>query len=86
MVIGAKEGVAAAITSNVGNDVTHTILKTADGLDYKGIDDYQIKDLLNAVIQGTDRPSTTNILELLVAILAFQFNFQKKVKANVEIL
>jgi hypothetical protein len=68
----------------VGSDITDSVLKTADGSDFKGVDDYQIKDLLDAVIQGADRPITTDILELALALMTFQFNLEKKVGANVE--
>ena len=85
-VIGAKEGAAEAITNKVGSDITDTVLKTADGSDFKGVDDYQLEDLLTAVLQGADRPSTTDILEQFMGIIAFTFNFQKKVGANMELL
>ena len=68
----------------MGSDITDSVLKTADGSDFKGVDDYQIKDLLDAVIQGADRPITTDILELALALMTFQFNLEKKVGANVE--
>ena len=42
--------------------------------------------ILVAVISGADRPATINILEQLIEILSFQFDFQKKVYANVELL
>ena len=85
-VIGAKEGAAEAITNKVGSDITDTVLKTADGSDFKGVDVYQLEDLRNAVMQGADRPSTTDILEQFMGIIAFTFNFQKKVGANMELL
>jgi hypothetical protein len=78
-VIGAKDGAAEAITNKVGSDITDTMLKTADGSNFKGVDDYQLEDLLNAVMQGADRPSTTDILQQFLGIIAFTFNFQKKV-------
>ena len=79
VVIGAKEGATEAITNKVGSDITDTMLKTADGSAFKGVDDYQLEDLLNAMLQGADRPSTTDILEQFLGIIAFTFNFQNKV-------
>jgi hypothetical protein len=78
-VIGANEGAAEAITNKVGSEITDTVLKTADGSDFKGVHDCQLEDLLNAVMQGADQPSTTDILEQFLDIIAFTFNFQKKV-------
>jgi hypothetical protein len=39
-VISAKEGAAKAITAKVGSDVTNVVLKTADGSDFRSIDDW----------------------------------------------
>ena len=74
------------ITAKVGNDITDTVLKMAGGSDYRGVDEYQLEDLLNAVMQGTNRPSTTDILDQFVALITFSFNFQKKVGANMELV
>ena len=38
-VIGAKEGVTDAINAKVGTRVTNSVLRTADGTDYKSIDE-----------------------------------------------
>ena len=86
VVVGAKEGAMEAITNKVGSDITDAVLRTADGTDYRSIDDYKLHDLVNAAIQGADRPNTSDVLEQLASILSFQFNFQKKVITNVELL
>jgi len=41
-VIGAKEGVVEAVSKLVGSDITDAILRTADGSDFKSIDDYTL--------------------------------------------
>jgi hypothetical protein len=64
-VIGAKEGFVKAVTNKVGTDITDSVLKTADGSDYKEVDDYQLEDLLDAVLQGADCPSMTEVLKLV---------------------
>ena len=56
----AKEVAAEAITSKVGTNVTDTILKTANGSDFKSINDWQLKDVLTAAMQGADRPNTNS--------------------------
>ena len=85
-VIGAKEGATEAITKKVGSDITDAVLRTADGTDYRSIDDYELHDLVNAAIQGADRPNTSDVLEQLTSILSFRFDFQKKVITNVKLL
>ena len=85
-VIGAKEGATEAITLQFGTDVTDSVLKTADGVDYKGIDDYHLYDIVQVAIQGADRPATGDILGHLTNIIATRFDFRKKVINNVEAL
>ena len=85
-VIGAKEGATEAITEKVGSDITDAVLRTADGTDYRSINDYELHDIVNAAIQGADRPNTSDVLEQLASILSFRFDFQKKVITNVELL
>eukprot|EP00956_Cyclotella_meneghiniana_P032904 scaffold92023_cov58-Cyclotella_meneghiniana.AAC.1 len=60
-VIGAKEGTTEAIVLQFGHDVTDSVLKTADGVDLKGIDEYHLYDLMQVCIQGADRPATGDI-------------------------
>ena len=85
-VIGAKEGATEAITAKVGKDITDSILRTADGKDVKGIDDYQLYELIDAIIQGADRPATMDILDQLVTTLSTPFDFQRKIIHNYEVL
>ena len=42
-VIGAQEGATTAITYKVGSDVTNIVLRTVNGYDFKGIDDYELQ-------------------------------------------
>jgi hypothetical protein len=85
-VIRAKEGTAKAITVKVGTDVTDAVLKNADGSDFKSIDDWQLKDVLAAIVQGADHPNTANVLNQLLSLIHFSFDFCKNVNANMELL
>ena len=85
-VIGAKEGATTAIVEQFGRDVTDSVLRTADGIDYKGIDEYHLYDLVQAAIQGADRPATGDILGQLIEVISTKFDFRKKVINNVEAL
>ena len=85
-VIRAKEGFTEAFTEKVGAAITDTVLRSANGTDYKSIDDYEFVELVNAAIQGADRPPTSDILTKLTAIISFVFDFRKKCAANVELL
>ena len=83
-VIGVKEGVKEAIVLKVGTDVTDPVLRDVNGQDYKGIDDFTLHQLKEAVIAGADRPNTPDVLKQLLAAINFVFDFRKKVSANVE--
>ena len=53
-VIGAKEGVVEAVSKLVGSDITDAILRTADGSDFKSIDDYTLYEVMKVAINGAD--------------------------------
>ena len=84
--IGAKEGATEAITKMTGSDVTDTVLQTTKENNFKGIEDHEICEIVTAAIQGTNRPATGDVLDQLSAVVTFQFDFCKKVSANLETL
>ena len=84
--IAAKEGTAEAIKEKIGTDVTDAVLKTADGSDFKSIDDWQLEDILATLIQGAARPNTADVFNQLLVIIQFVFDFRKKVNVNMELL
>ena len=59
--IGAKEGVMEALTTFLGTDITNMVLRQADG-NYKSLDKYTLQELLQAAIDGADRPPATDVL------------------------
>eukprot|EP00804_Cyclotella_cryptica_P030326 CCRYP_011862-RA/>CCRYP_011862-RA protein AED:0.33 eAED:0.33 QI:0/0/0/1/0.66/0.75/4/0/887 len=75
-----------AITAKVGSDVTDAVLKTADGSDLRSIDDWLLEEVLAAVVQGADRPNSSDVLAQLLHVIQFKFDFRKKVSANMELL
>ena len=85
-VIGAKEGATAAITAKVGERVTDAILRTADGTDFKSIDEYELYELVSAVIQAADRPRVRAIRQQLLAALSYRFNLRQRFSDNVAVL
>ena len=80
--IGAKEGTAAGISKHVGIDVTDSVLREADG-NAKKVDEWQLHEIITKMIAAADRPATTTILDALVGLLQLQFDFRKRVRANV---
>jgi len=85
-VIGAKEGTAAAITAKVGERVTDAVLRTADGMDYKSIDEFELYELVTAAMQAADRPRVREIRQQLLAVLSIRFNFRQRFSDNVAVL
>ncbi len=53
-VIGAKEGVVEAVSKLVGSDITDAILRTADGSDFKSINDFTLYEVMKVAIDGAD--------------------------------
>jgi hypothetical protein len=85
-VIGAKEGVVEAVTKLVGGDITDAVLQTANGINHKSIEDYMLFAVIAAAINGTNQPSTTNVLEQSLEVINHTFDFRKKVSVNMELM
>jgi hypothetical protein len=85
-VIGAKEGVVEAVSKLVGSDITDAILRTADGSDFKSIDDYRLYEVMKVAIDGINRPTMNDVLEQLLEVINKPFDFRKKVSVNMELM
>jgi hypothetical protein len=83
--IGAKEGVAKAITTLIGTNITNSVLQTSDR-DFKSVDNYTLHKVLQAAFENADRPPVADMLEQLIKVLHYTFNFCKKISANMEIV
>ena len=59
--IDTKEGVTVGFSKVVVTDITGSTLRTTDGQDFKTFDEYSLHDLMRAVIEGVERPSTTDV-------------------------
>ncbi len=84
--IGAKEGAIEAITELVSSNITDAILRTADGNNYKSVNNFTLLDVMQVAINGADRPSTNDVLEQLLEVINHTFNFCKKISINMELL
>ncbi len=82
-IIGAKEGVVEAVSKLVGSNITDAILRTADGRDFKSIDDYTLYEVMKVAIDRADRPT---VLEQLLEVINHPFDFRKKVSVNMELM
>ncbi len=85
-VIGAKEGVVKAVSKLVGSDISNAILCTADGSDFKSIDDYTLYKVIKVAINGAYRPTTNDVLAQLLEVINHPFDFCKKVSVNMELM
>jgi hypothetical protein len=85
-VIGVKEAITEAITTKFGSNITNSILQTADGSDFKSVNDWNVEKLMEAIRQGADPPTTTEIHSQFSKLLNFSFNFQHKVQQNYDTL
>ena len=82
--IGVKEGITEGIAKIVGRDITNPILRTTDNSYFKSVDKYQIHQLLTAIIEGSERPESTNIQRQFVNITGTIFDWRETVVTNVE--
>jgi hypothetical protein len=82
--IGAKEGVVKALTALVGTNITNSMLHS-DG-NFKSVDEYTVHEVMQAAYENADRPPMTDVLEQLIEVLHYTFDFCKKISANMELV
>ena len=73
-VIGVKEQMAKEITSAVGEVITNPILRNADGVRFKKLDEYHLHQLVAAVMEGAERPDPIEIRTQIKNVMAFLFD------------
>ena len=76
-VIGAKEGATNAIVAKVGSGITDAVLLTSDGVHHKSVDEYELFELVNAIMQAAVRPQIADIRRKFVAYATTEFDFRK---------
>jgi hypothetical protein len=85
-VTGVKEALAKIVTATFGRRITDQVLHTADGSNFKSINDWTAEELMEAICQGADRPTADNTHAKALKIFNFQFNFQTKIQQNYDAL
>ncbi len=83
--IGAKEGIVKALTALVGTNITNSMLRTSDG-NFKSVEEYTVHEVMQAAYENADRPPMTEVLEQLIEVLHYTFDFCKKISANMELI
>jgi hypothetical protein len=86
LVISTKEGAVEAITKLVSSNVTNAIIWMADGSDHKSINDFTLFEVMKFSINSADRPFTNDVLEQLLKDINHNFDFFKKISANMELM
>ena len=84
--IGAKEGATATITAKVGAHVTNAVLRNANGMDYKSINDYKLHEIVTIIIQAATRSKIGAVHQQLITVLSTPFNFRQRISNNVAVL
>ncbi len=83
--IGANEGVVKGLTALVGTNITGSMLRTSDG-NFKSVDECTVHEVMQAAYENTDHPPMTDVLEQLIEVLHYTFDFCKKISANMELV
>ena len=74
-VLGAKEGVAEGLTTLFGHAITGAVLNDVGSGLKKKVDQYQLYELVAAVVDSAARPMYTNVAAIYANNLAFRFDF-----------
>ena len=69
----------------LGSDITNNILCTAIGSAHKSIQ-VQAFEVIQAAMDGVDRPLTSDVLEQLLEVVNHTFDVCKKISINIELL
>ena len=69
----------------LGSDITNNILCTANGSAHKSIQ-VQAFEVIQAAMDGVDRPLTSDVLEQLLEVVNHTFDVCKKISINIELL
>ena len=75
-----------AITIKVGSNITYTILRTPDGSNHKGIDNFRFFNVIQAAMDGADCKLINDVLEQLLKVINHTLDFCKKISVNMELL
>ena len=81
-VVSAKEQTAKEITAWVGKSVTNPIIRNADGVRFKKVDEYHLHQLVAAVMEGAERPYPIEIRKQITDVMAFVFDWRKTGATN----
>ena len=84
MVVGAKEQMAKEITARVGKSVTDPILRNADGVRFKKVDEYHLHQLVAAVMEGAECSDPIKIRKQITDVMAFVFDWRETGATNQE--
>ena len=74
------------IRAMVGSAITDPVLRKAGSTTTKGIDGYELHELVTAAERGAVRPPTKDILSLFVETVSFPFDFRRSIQQNMETL
>ena len=83
-VIVVKEAVAEGIIALVVEAIMNPVLQTADGRDFRGVNEYHLRQLYTAIMEGADRPEATNIRRQYIDLAGTMFDFREKFVVNCE--
>ena len=66
--------------------MTDTVLRTANGTDYKSVDKYELHLLIMAILQAAEQPRMRTVSRQLADSISFKFNPQQRFLDNMSVL
>ena len=75
---------AKEITARVGKSVTNPILRNADVVRLKKVDEYHLHQLVAAMMEGAERPDPIEIRKQITDVMAFVFDWRETGATNQE--
>ena len=79
-IVGTKEGVIEIMKRLIGGDILDTVTKIADASRDKSIDEYKLHEVFQLAYDNAVRPEVDDVLELIVEMYQYDFDFWKPIK------
>ena len=79
-IIGTKVGIVDVLKRIIGGDILDMVTKVADGSREKSIDDYKLHELFQLALDNSVRPEVDDVLENLLEVYQYDFDFRMPVK------
>jgi len=82
-IVGTKVGLIDVLKHLIGGAILNTVTKIADGSRDKSIDEYKLNEVFQLAFDNAVRPEVDDVLDLLLEMYQYEFDFRLPIKHSV---